>query len=564
MRLRQEIQKVLRGVNSTSGPRLVRFGIVPLLIYFVCFCLLTFPAITQFGSHFYGDEGDGVQNLWNIWHMRQSIEHLRWPYFAPEIHFPEGTTLLGHTLSPTNAIAGAALESFFSPFQSYDALVIFAFVASGLSAFLLAFYFCSSYWPSIIAGFIYAFSGYQMLHIGSHINLNSLEWLPLFLLFWHKLLTRPSIRLGAAAAVFLTLTFYTELYYFLYAAVAGLLFLIVLAAKAGLRRFAGGASLRSLAVFFLIMILTTGPFVIAFIKTNQADPFQDNHDPVKFSTELLGPLMPGFLKDWHGQGLAIGEGVGESFLGLTVLALIAFAISWWKSLRNRFLDGWLLVFVVFWLLSLGPWLHVGNKNLHVAMPYLLLQKLVPLLSVAAMPNRMFVVVVLAAAVISALALARILAGVKNRRLAAAALGCLALLIFLEYLPAQQFQTTKPRTSAYALALKAIPGKGAVFDDTYEGGQRPLWLMMLYQQMTYDRPVYGGYISRRPLSVVKKDAATFAEYRAGNYDSLCADGFRYLVMHGGTIPKAVLKFSDAGDRVYDLSTYDNYCRVKFSS
>lgn len=196
------------------------------------------------------------------------------------------------------------------------------------------------------------------------------------------------------------------------------------------------------------------------------------------------------------------------------------------------------------------------------MPYALLQKLVPLLAVAAMPNRMFVVAVLAAAVISAMALARISASVKKPRWAAAVIGGLALLIFLEYLPAQPFHPTQPRTSAYALALKSLPGKGAVFDDTLS--DRPLWLMMLYNQMTYNRPVFGGYISRRPLSVVQKDAATYAAYFSGNFDSLCADGFRYVVTHGETIPKADLKFSDAGSRVYDLSTYDNYCRAQLGS
>ncbi|MHB1412774.1 MAG: hypothetical protein ACYCXE_05390 [Thermoleophilia bacterium] len=524
--------------------------------------MLTFPAITRFGSHFYGDEGDGIQNLWNIWHMRQSIEQHRWPYFAPEIHFPEGTTLLGHTLSPTNALAGAALESFLTPFQSYDLLVIFAFVASGLSAFLLAYYFCRSYWPSIIAGFIYAFSGYQMLHIGSHINLISLEWLPLFLLFWHKMLTRPRIHLGLIAALFLTLTFYTELYYFLYAAIAALLFLIVVAARAGIADFFHRERLKALAAFLAAIILTTCPFIIAFIAANHANPFQDNHNPVQFSIELLGPLMPGFLKAWYGQRLTVGEGVGESFLGITVLGLMGFAVFCRRDLKQRFLDGWLLVFGVFLLLSFGPFLHVGNINTGIPMPYDLLQKIMPLLSVAAMPNRMVVMAILAAAMIAALALAEIPRQIASPRWSALVIAVLALLIFAEYLPARAFHTTQPQPAAYAQALKKLPGSGAVFDDYYSS--RNLYLMLFYEQMTYDRPVYGGYISRRPLSVIRKDAILHSDYSSGRYDALCGSGFRYIVTHGKVIANATPVFYDGYTRIYDLSAFDNNCRARLGS
>ena len=40
---------------------------VPLALYLALFCLLTLPLITQFGSHYWADGHDGLQNVWNLW-----------------------------------------------------------------------------------------------------------------------------------------------------------------------------------------------------------------------------------------------------------------------------------------------------------------------------------------------------------------------------------------------------------------------------------------------------------------------------------------------------------------
>lgn len=497
--------------------------------------------------------GDGVQNLWNIWHMRQSIATGSSPYFTSYLHFPEGTTLLAHTLSPTNALMGAALESFLSPFEAYNTLVILTFVATGLSGFLLAYYFCRSYWPSVVAGFIYSFSGFQMLHIGSHINLTSLEWLPLFVIFWHRLLSRPGLRSALLAAFFLTIAFYTEIYSFFNAALLGLVFICGFMVKQGVKHFANHKHLAYIGLFLLIVLTTIGPFIFALIATDRADPFRDNHNPVAFSTDALGPLMPGFLKDWHWHHAVTGEGVGESFLGLSVLLLIVFAVVRHRRIPDihKSLGIWLAALVVFYLFSLGPVLHMLGTVLHVPMPYSLLTTILPMLKLGAMPNHMMVVAILAAAVISAMALAEVL---KSRGKPWPIFGAIAFIIFFEYLPAQPFRPTQPQVAipAYVYALKNLPGKEAVFDNTSKE-------TLLYQTV-HERPIFGGYISRRPSSVVAKDRKLEQAYYAGNYKFLCDSGFRYLVTDGKTIEHANLVFSDNLTRVYDLATYDSNCRA----
>jgi hypothetical protein len=40
----------------------VKHGVVPLLFYFLVFCLLTYPLIFKFSNYFYTGARDGLQN----------------------------------------------------------------------------------------------------------------------------------------------------------------------------------------------------------------------------------------------------------------------------------------------------------------------------------------------------------------------------------------------------------------------------------------------------------------------------------------------------------------------
>ncbi|MCL4472689.1 MAG: YfhO family protein [Actinobacteria bacterium] len=538
-----------------SKARFIKFGVFPAFVYFACFCILSFPAILELPSRFFGDEVDGMQNVWNIWHVRQSIVNLQNPYFSSMIHFPEGTSLLAHTLSLVNSIPGVFLESFFSPFTSYNILVVISVVASGLSAFLLAYYFCENYWPSILAGFIYAFSGYSVLHLGSHINLTSLEWLPLFLLFWHKMLIRPRITTASIAALFLILTFYSELYYAFYAALLAFIFLIAVMIKKKPEYFATIRHLVSFGIFLTISVAAISPFLLALSRAFKAGGFVDLHIPEVFSTELISFIIPGPLNDWFSQQLHFGEGLGQSFIGISVWGLIIFAIINRKKLPAKdFFTAWLFILFFFLLLSLGPILHIVNYEISLPLPYSLLQSVLPIANIGGMPNRMMAVVILAASMISAMSLARIWdSQIKKKRLV---VGATILLVVFEYMPAQPLRPIIPEQPAYAYAIKNMP-PGAVFDDTTD--------KLLNYQLIHGHPIFGGYISRRPGSVAWQDEGIEKAFQAGNYDALCSYGFRYVVIAGnGKINNAELRYYDSDKKVYDLSHYDSYCDEHLAS
>src|SRR3954452_21855133 len=213
------ILKKLAGLLEVPG-RLIVF---PASLYFILFCLLSYPLITRFSTHLFADEGDGLQNVWNIWWGHEAVVELRQsPWHTDYLRFPYGSTLLGHTLTPFNGFLVLPLMPSLSLAQGLNVALVFSFLAGGVTAFLLARELTRSYWPSLLAGAIFTFSNYHFAHAEGHLNLSSTEWIPLFVLAWYRLMVRPRVVTGVGAALALFLVLLCEYNFFLYCVLAGI------------------------------------------------------------------------------------------------------------------------------------------------------------------------------------------------------------------------------------------------------------------------------------------------------------------------------------------------------
>src|SRR5450756_449952 len=210
----------------------LRMFLLPAALYFALFCLLTYPLITMFSTRLFGDLGDGVQNYWNLWWMNKSIVQMRAPFWkTPYLHYPYGTTLLGHTLNPFNGFMAIPMLRFLTLLQAYNVIVVFSFVMGGVTAFWLAYYITRAYWPSFLGGCVFTFSAFHFAHAEGHMQLVSLEWLPLFSLLWYMLVEKPRPLLGVAAALALFTVVLCDYYYMFYSVLLAILMVIWKAAR---------------------------------------------------------------------------------------------------------------------------------------------------------------------------------------------------------------------------------------------------------------------------------------------------------------------------------------------
>ena len=186
-------------------------------MYLLSFIGLTYPLIRNFSTRLFADPWDGVVFYWSRWWVNKAVTELHQsPWHTSYLNYPFGVSLLPHTLNVFNGLLAIPLLRILTPIQVYNVLVTFSFVASGTTAFLLAYYFTRAYGPSIVAGALFTFSSYHFAHMEGHLNLVSLEWVPVFVLCWYILLDQPGIRIAVAAGVALFAALLCDYYYFLY------------------------------------------------------------------------------------------------------------------------------------------------------------------------------------------------------------------------------------------------------------------------------------------------------------------------------------------------------------
>jgi len=511
----------------------VKHGLTPAGLYFLLFCLLTYPLIRNFNTHFFTDAGDGFMNIWNIWWVNTVVTQ---PSAHPSIwhtdmlHWPFGTTLFGQTLNPFNGLLVVPLLRVMSLVQAHNVIVLFSFVMSGVTAYWLSFYLSKSFWGSIIAGYIFTFSSYHFAHYYGHLNLISLEWIPLFILCWYILITRPSVLMALASALTLWLVLLCDYYYFFYCFLAGVLIVTWhIFTQKDIWFFIKWEYLSPLSTFVLSSLILTGPIIFPLIYLTRVDPFLDAHTPVTFSLDLFGIFIPGAswrfgrLTHAYWSNLPIGISEASVYLGYAVIILLVYL--WIKRREVGFanlneINLWYFISGFFFLMALGPALQVNGKIVYKSlMPYTLMENILPFLKLSGVPIRMVVMVVLSASVLSAMAFAMLQRSSRSRVL----IPLILILLFVESLP-----TVLPFTSTevpdYVTALADLPNDGGVLDKA-----ALTKYSQLYYQTQYRKPMIFGYVARTPSSVAEKEKGLVRASNRGEYVRLWNEyQVRYIV------------------------------------
>lgn len=509
----------------------IRTSILPFLFYLFGFAALTYPLIWSFSSSFFTDADDGFQNVWNIWSVSHAVLTRQSPWYTSYLHYPYGVSLLGHTLNPFNGFVAVVLLKFFSLLQTHNLIVVLAFVLGGVFAFQLCRTVTGAYWPSLIGGAIFTFSSYHFAHAQGHLQLVSLEWIPLFVLLWYRLLERPSAGRGVAAGITLSLVLLCDYYYFLYCILTGAIMAAwaFFTGKRPLRRFVGD-HLGALAAFILTGLIACAPLISALLILNSRDPLIGAHASSEYSLDLAALVIPGgrwrFAEHTRFYWSRLPGDINESSVDLGVSVLLMFVYVWFKRPRRTEmrLSVWYVVAGTFVVLALGPVLHVWGRSLPVPLPYGLLEILLPPLKLSGMPVRMVVMLFLCGGVITAAGL-KLLAAKKSGALIATLIVALWL---IEYLPAGIPQTSRT-VPPYVVDLSKRPGSGGVLD---LASPQPA---AMYYQTIHGKPLAFGYISRLPQSVVRKDTVLMTIVRDQDYRRACTDfAIRYVVTAKGEV------------------------------
>jgi hypothetical protein len=539
--------------------RSITLAVFPSLFYLAIFCLFTYPLIFDFSTHFFADQGDGLQNVWNLWWVNKAITQLhQLPWHTSFLHYPNGVSLLGSTLNPFNGFVGCLLLKAFTLVQVHNSIVVFSFVLGGVTTFWLAYYLTGSYWSSILAGFIFTFSNYHFAHAEGHLQMVSLEWIPLFVLCWYVVLTKPGIPVAVASAITLVGVILCDYYYFFYCVVMGGLMVAWYAVKENdFLFFFKKTYLIPFGVFTVLLLITAGPLVLSLLLLNARDPLWGFHSPIRTSLDLLAPLIPGghwyfaYLTEPFWSNLTVNIHESSVHMGISVLFLLTYVWLKRRQCKVESVRLWYCALLFFAVMSLGPVLHIWGQEIpYLRLPYGLLESVFPPLKLSGCPVRMMVMVMLCSAIISAIGVNMLMQKSPGKRWLVLPL---MVLLIVEYLP-KPMPASQPTVPPYVEFLKRLPDDKGIIDLV----SRPT--LALYFQTIYEKPVAFGYVARIPTSVRQNEQTIRELVRNKEYGILFSKyHFKYLVTHAkqgfpkGDSSSGVI-YQDSKVTIYDLETF----------
>jgi hypothetical protein len=192
-----------------SAPIFAICGSLPAFLTYVALTLLLFsPLLPHLGASLH-DRSDTTLNTWIVAWQAHILPRAPWTLFdAPIFHPLPNALALSEILWPIAPLAVPLLAAADNPVLVYNLFFLAAFPLAGLGAYLLALRMTGQRLASFLAGLIYAFSPHQFGHL-SQLQLLSIAWLPLTLLFLDRFWTHSRPRDGcifALCAAFQTLS----------------------------------------------------------------------------------------------------------------------------------------------------------------------------------------------------------------------------------------------------------------------------------------------------------------------------------------------------------------------
>jgi hypothetical protein len=485
-RLREE--RELPGSSPDSTWVIVGAGILYAIITLVYF----YPTLPTFATAMIGPAED---NMACIWTLAYGSRHLIGPgtSFVSDLFYPEGASFYYHAWSVYNLMLFSLLKPMFSAAASYNLLMMLTFPLSGLSAFMLIRYLTGNRWLALMGGFLFAFNPAHLERAQHHLNIATIQFLPLFVLYYVRCIRESSWRLLAAAGAALLLNAIVDWNYLLFGGWF-MLFAYLYLANRRRRIWLPDVTWKS-GLVLAVPLVVLSPWLAPMVRQALCGANTSAGGHNQFVVDLMALVVPNplhFLGTWSPVATVSStftgmhwEGVG--YLGLVALTLVIFVLRDVLSSGAKYLLGGL----AFLVMALGSQPHLGGMMVPALMPGRLLP-MIPLVSNARAPGRFMVFAYLFWSIVVSLAVGHLWRRIKRPSLRGPIVAALILLLVLDYTGISH-ETTAIRLPACYGSLPREGERYGLLD--LPSGYVPVERYMMYQEL-HRIPIVQGWVSRK--------------------------------------------------------------------
>lgn len=504
------------------------------LIYLLVIVIFFHVYFGSFSTALIGPPEDNMQEFWNTWYMQTKLDaDPSGLLHTDKIFYPEGASLVYHSFSYPNLVAIYLVRCVVGLGTDVGTLIflhnfflLISFFFGALGAYLLTRLYVRSEALAVLSGFIFGFSPFHLAHTLHHMHVSAITFVPFFVYFFLRYMREKKVYLAAAASVMWALAALSCWYYLVYIGYFVLFYYVFHAVKN--RSLMPGETLLPAALITFFALFLLSPLIVTMILQTGARSYLEGHD--FFVADLLGFIT------FHPYHLLakIGRPLYSHFqgnhwemtvyLGLANVAVLLFALfkKYCRKIENLgFFQAGILLFM---LLALGSWLHVGGYRVWLPLPTLLTEY-IPVLKNVRTPSRAVIFVYLFTGVSVAMIAEYFLAG-RKKITAAAAVGILAIVTFADFFPTGLDSTPVVCPPAYALINEDRAGDfgminlpaGYLQDNKY----------MMQQAACSPVPMANGSIGRK-LAPSLIDTLDFSDFEAQKAE-LKRDGIKYILIH----------------------------------
>lgn len=502
----------------------LRNHIVTFLLCLALGFVFTLPGSLSLNSGLLGYPGDNFQHAWFLWHFARAILHGQNPFYTHLIFYPTRVDLAWSTTDPLAGFLALPLSVFAGPVVAYNFSLILQLALAAFCARLLCLEITKSEVAAFIGGVVFGFSPYLTAQALEHLSLVTAFPVALFVLALDRIFRsdEPTWRDGLFLGGALLLAAFAHYNYVVICLVFVALFVVI-----ELCRYFRRGALRFLIRTGKPMAAGAVTFIAGFspllwmMLGNSAEipgPRKAGHIEL-MSADALGVAIPSWNHIVFGKfarGLNPGlfrAGVeGTVYIGAVVLALAV--IGFWKGRNSN--RPWairaLVLGVAFWLLSLGPKIHVLGRGLHVPGPAALFFDL-PFAKFVSAPARFDVIVTLCLAILCSLGVKYFLESSVNRNRRYWIVPLIVALLLADYLtipfprastvdPGRSYNAARPNLNASGCTVPQKLQNGTIL--TFPLIHAPYCLKSMWMQVS-DRgkfSIVDGYVSYSPPDVWK--------------------------------------------------------------
>jgi hypothetical protein len=462
-------------------------------IYTILTCVYFYPCLGSISQSLIGPPEDNMQTYWALsWGYDRVLHGTGSLTFVNDVFYPEGSSFYYEAWSFYNQVASSLLRLFFNQTTSYNLLILLTFPLAGIGAFLLIKYLLKNPYLAMLGGFLFAFNPSHVERALHHLNITSIQFVPLFVLFFVKTVRNEGKFSLALASLFLLLNalcdwnylvlgFWLMAFSYIYLAIRRRRVLLCDLAQKG-ATILGSTAL--LLLFWLVPMIAQGlrnPGAAAGHNTYVAD--------------LAGLLIPsthhlaaglGFVK---AANASCTGNTWEAAAYLGIVTLIIVAVAWRHILRQT--AKYLIGALAFLIMALGAQPHFLGKMLPIALPDRLVM-LLPFLGNVRAPSRFVVYVYLFWSIVVVLSLDWILRAAKTRRKSIVLAVSIVLLLLLDYSFIRDKTTAVSVPACYEIMVRGGERYGVL---DLPSGYVEVDHYMMYQSF-HRLPIVQGWVSRK--------------------------------------------------------------------